>query len=80
MTFDDDHILIRFGSGASRRYFLKDIGYDWPPPEVLEFSGFNFKRLRYSSITDEQREKIDRVCRGAEYVTEEEYERLSKRG
>lgn len=66
MTFDDDFLLLNFGHRALRQR-CKSMGIDWPPPQTLEVFGFVFNRSRMSSITDEQREGMTHVCRGAEY-------------
>jgi hypothetical protein len=66
MTFDDDFCQILL-PGKPRRYTCKSLGYDWPPPEEIVWAGFNFVRIRYSQITDEQREEMTNVIRGAEY-------------
>lgn len=72
MTFDDDYIQLRLSTGPMR-VTCKQLGIDWPPPEVIEITGGpystpRFRRLRMSAITDEQRQGMTRVCRGAEYV------------
>lgn len=72
MTFDDDYIQLRLSTGAMR-VTCRELGISWPPPEFIQvtggpFSEPTFRRVRYSQITDEQRERMTRVCRGAEYV------------
>jgi hypothetical protein len=67
MTFDDDFIRVCFQTGQ-RNYVLKSLGLAWPPPELIDIAGFQFKRSSMSSITDEQRAGMTHVCRGAEYV------------
>lgn len=68
MTFDDDFVLV-----GGVRATLKSLGLEWPPPPFMrinmhgELDDLFVKRLRMSEITDEQREKMTRVCRGAEY-------------
>lgn len=66
MTFDDDFVQVQFAGGLKRIY-CNSIGVEWPPPETLEILGFECKLLRHSQITDEQRETMEHVCRGAEY-------------
>lgn len=79
MTFDDDYIQLRLLVGPLRAT-CKSLGLDWPPPDVIEIADIDgvyvgkspaptrFKRIRFSQITDEQREGMTHVCRGAEYV------------
>lgn len=66
MTFADDFCQINF-DGGTKRIRCHDLGIDWPPPEILDFEGFEFTRVGMSRITDEQRSQLDNVCRGAEY-------------
>ena len=66
MTFDDDYIHLETEAGI-KRPTLKSLGLEWPPPEELNLFGFECRRIRYSRITDEQREGLDFVLRGAEY-------------
>ena len=66
MTFDDDHIQVNM-QGGSRKWYCNGLGLAWPPPELIDIEGFQFKRVRYSKITDEQRADMTSVCRGAEY-------------
>lgn len=66
MTFDDDFCQINF-DGGTKRIRCNTLGLDWPPPEILDIEGFEFTRVGMSGITDEQRQKMDHVCRGAEY-------------
>jgi hypothetical protein len=67
MTFEDDFIRI-----AGMNVCCKKIDLEFPPPEELEWGGRTFKRIRYSQITDEQRETMTHVARGAEYEMVEE--------
>lgn len=69
MTFDDDRLLVQFPGGA-RWLACKLNGIEWPPSERLTLSGFTFKRVRMSTITDEQRADMTHVFRGAEYKPE----------
>lgn len=69
MTFDDDMAWLMF-DGGKKIVPLKSLGLDWPPPEVIEVAGFKMKRARLSTITDEQRQAMTHVCRGAEYFPE----------
>jgi hypothetical protein len=68
MTFDDD--FVRIPIAAIDRHInvpLKELGLEWPPPEEISFSGLIYHRERYSIITDEQREGMTHIARGAEY-------------
>jgi hypothetical protein len=68
MTFDDDIIRIPIQIlDRSITVTLKSLGLEWPPPEELSYFGLIYKREMYSEITDEQREKMTHVARGAEY-------------
>lgn len=67
MTFDDDFIQITTETGVKRMY-CKALGLEWPPPEVINLSGFLYERVRYSQITDEQRTGLTMLMRGAEYT------------
>lgn len=67
MTFDDDMIHLEFPGGL-RRVSCKSIGIDWPPPSTLNVSGFEMKRESFSRLTDEQRQGMTHVIRGAVYV------------
>lgn len=72
MTFDDDYVQLTLPTGPLRVPLAK-LGLDWPPPEFITvvggpFSQPTFRRVRFSAITDGQRERMTRVCRGAEYV------------
>jgi hypothetical protein len=78
VTFDDDYIQLNLGPiKGPMRVPLKQLGLSWPPPEFIAITGGpfstpTFKRLRYSAITDQQRQRMTHVCRGAEYVHCEE--------
>ena len=69
MTFDDDFVQVDTLAGA-RRYTLKSLGLEWPPPERIEVMGFGFQRASMSEIPDEARAGITCVCRGAAYESE----------
>jgi hypothetical protein len=58
--FQDDHILV---DGIQGVYHAPS----WPPPQFIRVRGEIFECTNYSQITDEQREEMTRVCRGAEY-------------
>lgn len=48
----------------------KDLGISWPPPDILTLedgTGRQWTRIQMSSITDEQRQKMTHVARGAVY-------------
>ena len=66
MTFDDDFCRLNFLSGP-RDHTCKQLGITWPPADFIHISVFTFKRINYSKITDEQREGMTHVARGAEY-------------
>lgn len=66
MTFEDDFVQLNF-DGGTKRPTCKSLGVEWPPPPEIVVAGFVFKLIRHSEITDEQREGMTRVCRGAEY-------------
>jgi hypothetical protein len=72
MTFDDDFCQIHFLTGRHRNIACNNLHINWPPPEVLDYCGFQYKRIRYSEITDEQRDGMEHVARGAEYRPIEE--------
>ena len=69
MTYDDDHVVLEF-EGGTKRYALKMLGLEWPPPEKIEIFGFKMIQTRRSTITDEDRVGMKHVCRGAEYFPE----------
>lgn len=71
MTFDDDYIQLNQPNGPIR-FTCKSAGFSWPPPAELEIEStlhgvIKFKRLSYSSLTDEQRAGMTHVCRMAQY-------------
>lgn len=70
MTFDDDLMVLNFGT-EKRMVNCKRNGIEWPPPERFIFAGTEFKRVRMSTLTDEQRAGMTHVFRGAEYRTVE---------
>lgn len=67
MTYPDDFLILQFEHGAVRQP-CRALGLEWPPPETIEVFGIQMRRERFSSITDEQREQMTHVCRGAEYL------------
>lgn len=67
MTFADDFLQLETPSGV-RRVPLSQLGMDWPPPELVIINEVRYERDSFSSITDEQREQMTHVCRGARYV------------
>lgn len=70
MTFDDDFVQLTapgFEKGVGR-FFLKNAGLSWPPPEILRTFGAVWELRRMSGITDVQRQGMSHVIRGAEYV------------
>lgn len=72
MTFDDDHIQLQLSVGRVQAT-CRELGLSWPPPERIAvlvgepLSAFAFRRIRYSQLTDDERQKLTHVCRGAEY-------------
>ena len=80
MTFDDDTVRLHLSVGTINVPLMK-IGLTWPPPERIIYtidegwreareddeSALIFKRTNYSPITDEERETLTHVFRGAEY-------------
>ena len=69
MTFDDDFVRLHF-DGGTKNIPCKSINMHWPPPEKINVMGFVMVRSHYSEITDEERETMTHVCRGAEYYPE----------
>lgn len=74
MTFEDDFLLFQMPSGP-HKVLCHQLGIQWPPPTTLRLRGFeppfsdlDFRMLRMSTITDQQRANMTHVCRGAEYV------------
>lgn len=67
MTFDDDMIQLEF-DGGRKRISCKANGIDWPPPEILNFNGFEMKRKSMSTISDDDRKEMTHVLRGAVYI------------
>lgn len=67
MTFDDDHMLFIMLSGKPKRVTLKSQNLTWPPPYLVTFMEFPFRRISMSIITDAERQGMTHVCRGAEY-------------
>lgn len=81
MTYDDDFIQLHMEFFGQPRIMLNNVGLSWPPPELLYMDAdqglreaakddekkFIFERIRFSQITDEQREGMTNVARGAEY-------------
>lgn len=76
MTFDDDFVQLNLGPASGATCVpCSRLGIDWPPPPELILPGAAGRRLLFrqvsrSDITDEQRERMDRICRGAEYELE----------
>ena len=67
MTFEDDFVrFVIIGKGSTDKT-CRALGISWPPPETLECAGVTFDLYRKSEITDEQRESLTCVVRGAEY-------------
>ena len=76
MTFEDDFVRITDNDGIAVNVTCVSIGIQWPPPATLVFQGLVFRRVSYSSIPDEAREKMTHVCRGAEYSLDPDAEIL----
>ncbi len=75
MTFKDDFCRIHFSSGH-KNITCDSLKIGWPPPKIIDFGGFNFKRIRYSQITDKQRNGMTHVIRGAEYQPVKQVEQV----
>lgn len=67
MTFDDDFIRLVCPDGTLN-VLCKAFQLDWPPPELVSYDGVIYERQRMSALTDEQRESLTHVIRGAEYL------------
>lgn len=67
MTFSDDMLQLEF-NGGRRRVTCISAGVAWPPPEILDIMGFKMRRESMSSLTDEQRNEMTHVLRGAVYI------------
>lgn len=67
MTFADDHLHLDTPSGV-HLVPCQSLGLEWPPPERVNINGVTYERQTLSSITDEQREGMTNVCRGALYT------------
>jgi hypothetical protein len=68
MTFDDDFVRLPMAILDSHiNVPLVRLGLEWPPPEEFTYSGLIYRQIRCSEITDEQREGMTNVIRGAEY-------------
>ena len=76
--FDDDFAQFEGGALDGLRIFLHDTNNqhslmaEWPPPEEVTLSmrgepQSTYERISHSAITDEQREEMTHVCRGALY-------------
>ncbi len=67
-TFGDDSIRFRQNDGEIGPLIpVVVLGLNWPPPYFLEIDGVTMERYSMSAITDEQREELTHVFRGAEY-------------
>lgn len=67
MTFDDDAMVFNMLTGRPKRVFCKAVDLEWPPPLLVNFMGFPFRRISMSELTDEQRKEMTHVFRGAVY-------------
>lgn len=66
MTFDDDFLQFEFDGGI-KRFTCQSLAVSWPPPETIDFQGFEMTLVGLSTITDQQRATMTHVCRGAVY-------------
>lgn len=67
MLCENDIIVVHFET-TTKRISAKSVGVkDWPPPEFLDIGGFEFKRTRYSKLSDEFARSTIYISRGAEY-------------
>lgn len=66
-TFKDDMVRIPSIVFGDVNIPLAALGLEWPPPEDLALGGLLYRRISCSQITDEQRESMTHVIRGAEY-------------
>jgi hypothetical protein len=69
MTFDDDSLFLQTPLGR-RIVTCRYLGMDWPPPERVVIGEVCYLRESFSAITDEQRENMTHVMRGALYNPE----------
>lgn len=67
MTFDDDFLLFNVPDEGITRVFVKSVGLSWPPPKYIDFNGSVYRQVSHSRITDEQRQEMTHVMRGAAY-------------
>ena len=67
MTFDDDFLQLEF-DGGTKRITCRSAGIEWPPPERINVMGFEMVRESYSQITDEDRQQMTMITRGARFV------------
>jgi len=66
MTFDDDSLFLETRAGRIVVPCAK-LGLSWPPPEQVVVNEVPYRRVSLSAITDEQREGMTNVFRGALY-------------
>jgi hypothetical protein len=82
MTYDDDFVRLNLVAGTVN-VTCKELNLQWPPPDRIAIDGENVREAtaddpiwkvmimdRMSEITDEQREGMTHVARGAEYFYE----------
>lgn len=67
MTFDDDHMVFNMLTGSPNVVYLKAQKLSWPPPLLVTYLGFPFRRIGLSAISDEQRNVTQGLVRSAEY-------------
>lgn len=67
MTFETDHIRLKFVNGSVITCYCQKIDIEWPPPETFMSNLGKFKLLRRSQFSDEEMAKLPDVARGAEY-------------
>lgn len=66
MTFDDDFIQLNTPLGALR-LFLQSQGIEWPPPDLVNYEGKVYHKIRQSGLSDDERLFCPMMMRGAEY-------------
>lgn len=66
MTFGDDSIRLMDPEGE-RFLCCASLDFDWPPPEKIEVTGRQYRRIRFSNITDDERAESQVLVRIAVY-------------
>lgn len=76
-VFEDDFIQVEDEKGRILgRFVCSENGLNWPPPQAVQWGKVLYKRTNFSQITDEQRQTMTHVCRGAVYVAAPEDEQI----